>query len=126
MDFHEEDDDIIRSSLSQMFFKIGILKNFATFTGKHLCWSLKACNFIKNRLLHRDFPVNIMKFLRTPFLQNVSSGCFSIILLLFLNPGNCLIWLDFFFWKKYYFDFFTEVFFYLHNFYSYFLAIARL
>ena len=42
-----------RSSRSQMFFKIGLLKNFAIFKGKHLCWnlfnkvaSLKACNFI--------------------------------------------------------------------------------
>ena len=32
-----------------MFFKIGILKNFANFTGKHLKWNLKACNFIKKR-----------------------------------------------------------------------------
>ena len=24
---------------SQMFFKIGVLKKFAKFTGKHLCWS---------------------------------------------------------------------------------------
>ena len=38
MDFHEKDDDIIRSSRSQMFFKIGVFENFATFTGKHLCW----------------------------------------------------------------------------------------
>ena len=37
MDFHEEDDYIIRSSRSQMFLKIGALKNFAIFTGKHLC-----------------------------------------------------------------------------------------
>ena len=29
-----------RSSLSQMFFKIGVLKYFANFTRKHLCWSL--------------------------------------------------------------------------------------
>ena len=36
MDFHEEDDDIKRSSRSQMFFKIGVLKNFPIFTGKHL------------------------------------------------------------------------------------------
>ena len=36
MDFHEEDDGIIRSSRSQMFFKIGVLKNFAIFTGKYL------------------------------------------------------------------------------------------
>ena len=26
-----------RSSLSQMFFKIGVLKDFLMFTGKHLC-----------------------------------------------------------------------------------------
>ena len=29
-----------RSSRSQMFFKIGALKNFASFTRKHPCWSL--------------------------------------------------------------------------------------
>ena len=29
-----------RSSHSQLFFKIGALKNFAILTGKHLCWSL--------------------------------------------------------------------------------------
>ena len=29
-----------RSSCSQMFFKIGVVKNFAIFTGKYLCWSL--------------------------------------------------------------------------------------
>ena len=29
-----------RSSHSQLFFKIGVMKNFATFTGKHLCWNL--------------------------------------------------------------------------------------
>ena len=51
-----------RSSLSQMFFQIDVLKNFANFTGKHQCWSL-ACNFIKNRC----FPVKFAKFLRTPF-----------------------------------------------------------
>ena len=33
---------IFRSSRSQMFFKIGVLKKFATFTGKHLCWPLQA------------------------------------------------------------------------------------
>ena len=30
----------IRSSRSQMFFKIGVLKIFANFTGKHRCYSL--------------------------------------------------------------------------------------
>ena len=28
-----------RSSCSQIFVKISVLKNFAIFTGKHLCWS---------------------------------------------------------------------------------------
>ena len=28
------------SSRAQIFFKIGVLKNFANFIGKHLCWSL--------------------------------------------------------------------------------------
>ena len=31
---------IYSSSPSQIFFKMGFLKNFANFTGKHLCWSL--------------------------------------------------------------------------------------
>ena len=30
---------IYRSSRLQIFFKIGVLKNFAIFTGKHLGWS---------------------------------------------------------------------------------------
>ena len=33
---------IFRSSRSQTFFKIGVLKNFATLTGKHPCWPLQA------------------------------------------------------------------------------------
>ena len=40
MDFHEEDDDIIRNSSSQLFLKISVLKKFAIFTGKRLSWSL--------------------------------------------------------------------------------------
>ena len=48
-----------RSSRSQMFFKIGVLKIFVIFTGKRLCWSL----FLK-RLQHRCFPVNIVKFFK--------------------------------------------------------------
>ena len=30
----------IKSSRSLMFFKIGVIKNFPIFKGKHLCWSL--------------------------------------------------------------------------------------
>ena len=64
-------------------FEIGVFKNFAILTVKHLCWSLfnkvavlKTCNFIKKRLQHRCFPVKIARFLRTPFLHNTSDGCF--------------------------------------------------
>ena len=32
---------------------------------------LQACNFTKKRLQHRCFPVNIVKFLRTPILKNI-------------------------------------------------------
>ena len=48
--------------------------NFANFTGKHLCWSLKAYNekeTIKKRLQLRCFPVNIANFLRIPILKNI-------------------------------------------------------
>ena len=31
---------VSRCGRSQMFFKISVLKRFANFTGKHLCWSL--------------------------------------------------------------------------------------
>ena len=34
------------SSRLQMFFKIGVLNNFANFTGKHLFWSLFLINFL--------------------------------------------------------------------------------
>ena len=71
-----------RSSRSQIFFKIGVLKNFAYFTGKHLCWS-EACNCIKKRLQHGCFPVKSAKFLRSSFKQNTSSGCFCLNFLIY-------------------------------------------
>ena len=68
-----------RSSCSQIFFKIVVLKNFANFTGKHLVWSLfflkKMYNVIKERIQHRRYFVKSAKFLRTPFLQNTSCDC---------------------------------------------------
>ena len=59
---------------TEVFRKKGVLKNFAIFTRKYLCWSLFDVfwvNFIKKRLQHRYFPVNITKFLRTPILKNI-------------------------------------------------------
>ena len=76
---------IQRSSLSQMFFKIGVLKNFAKFTRKHLCKDvarLKACNFVKKRLQHRHFLVKFAKFSKTPLLtasEFCIDGCVTIV-----------------------------------------------
>ena len=60
----KNDHQNFRSSRSQMFFKIGILKNSPNFTGKHLRWSIFLIKF-KKRLQHRCFPVKFVKFLRT-------------------------------------------------------------
>ena len=61
----------IRSNHQRCSVKKGVLRNFAKFTGKHLCQSLflnkvagGACNFIKKETL--------VKFLRSPFSQNTS------------------------------------------------------
>ena len=69
----------LRSSHSQMFFEIDVLKNFAILAGERMGWSLliklQAWRPAK-RLQHRCFHVIIAKFLWTPFLQNTSIGCF--------------------------------------------------
>ena len=64
-----------RSSCSEVLCKIGVLRNVAKFTGKHLCQSLffnkvaglRSAALFKKRLWHRCFPVNFAIFLRTPF-----------------------------------------------------------
>ena len=56
-----------------------VLIDFAIFIGKKPVLEsllnkdvgLQACNFIKKRLQHRYFPVNIAKFLRTRILRNI-------------------------------------------------------
>ena len=64
--------DLVLILPPKVFYKKGILKNFAIFTGKHLCQSLfLSCN-IKKRLWHRGLPVNFSRFLRTSFLENTS------------------------------------------------------
>ena len=45
--------------------------------------SLKGCNFIKERLQHRGFPVNVALFLRKAFSWNISAGCFYKSLIIF-------------------------------------------
>ena len=69
---------IHRSSRSQIFFKMGVLKNFSNFTGKHLCRNLFLITLQAWRLAtlwkrdsHNCFPVRFENFFRTPILKNV-------------------------------------------------------
>ena len=59
---------------AEVFYRKGALRNFTKFTGKHLCQSLffnkvagAPATLFKKRLWHRGFPVNFVKFPRTPF-----------------------------------------------------------
>ena len=60
----------------EVFCKKNVLRNFAKFTGKHLCQSLffnkiaglRSATLLKKRLWHRYFPMNFAKFLTTPFI----------------------------------------------------------
>ena len=72
-----------RTSCLVMFFEIGILK-VCNIHRKALMLeslfskvaSLETYKFIKKRLQHRCFPVNIKNFLRKFYLKNTTSGCF--------------------------------------------------
>ena len=75
-----EIDHSSRSSHQICSLKNGVLRNFAKFTGKHLCQSLffnkvadlRPETLLKKRLWHRCFSVKIAKYLRVTFLQNTS------------------------------------------------------
>ena len=72
--------DLIVCSHRRCSVKNGVLRNFAKFTGKHMCHrlffnkvaSLRPATLLRKSLWHRCFPVNFAKFLSTPFLQNTS------------------------------------------------------
>ena len=70
-----------------MFYKIGALKDFAKFAGKHQRWSLffnkvagwEPATLLKSRLQHRCFLANFAKSSGTSFLQNISGRLFFMI-----------------------------------------------
>ena len=80
-----KDNYVVTTAPSEVFCQKGVLRNFAKFTGKHLCQSLffnkvadlRPATLLKKRLWHRCFPVNFAKFLRIPFLENT----FELLLL---------------------------------------------
>ena len=49
---------------------------------------LKVCNFIKKRIQHKCFPLNIANFLRTPVLKNICERLLLKIALDFWNRGH--------------------------------------
>ena len=69
-----------RSSHRRCSVKEAVLKNFPTFTRKHLCRDLfliklqawRHVTLLKKGLQHRRFPVNIVIFLKAPILKNIS------------------------------------------------------
>ena len=89
---------LVRSSCPEVFCKKGALRDFAKFTGKHLCQSLFFNKFLKKRLWHMFFHVNFVKFLRTPFLTEhlrwlLLFGAFTLFLLnLFSWVTEIYIW----------------------------------
>ena len=88
---------ISRSIQRRCSMKIGVLKNFTRFAGKHLCQGLffnkvashRPPTLLKKRLWHWCFSVNFTKFLRTPFIQNTFERLLlAVSTLLRLSPKN--------------------------------------
>ena len=94
---------LFRSSHPEVFCKKGILRSFTKFTGKHL----KPATLLKKSLWHRCFPVNSVKFLRTPFYKEHLWWLLLFIHCLFLRCKNindfltsswsCIVALTYFF-----------------------------
>ena len=88
-----------------MFFKISVLKNFAIFTGKHLCWdlfSMKACNFIQKETPTQVFSCEYCEILKNNFFymtppvaafesnqpNNSRKNCFNPVGIYLLKVNN--------------------------------------
>ena len=90
----------------EIFCKTNVLKIFTIFTEKRLCWShffnkvagiscLQHGRFIKKRLQHRFFPVNIANILKTRIMKNNCEELFlkklaASVLALLLNADYLL------------------------------------
>ena len=76
-----------------------VVKIFAKFTEQHLCWSLFLIKlqpsglelFLKKKLQHRCFPLNFVKFIRTPFFtEHLQTTASEICRVSFLRISFCL------------------------------------
>ena len=78
---------MLKSRHPDVFCKKSVLRNFAKFTGEHLCQGLffskvaglRTAILLKRRPWHRCFPVKFAKFLRTSFLTEHSDGCLCML-----------------------------------------------
>ena len=70
----------------EVFCRKGVLGNFAKFKG-NTCVRVHVLIKLQKRLWHWCFPANFVKFLRTPFLQITSGGCFWK---LHCNASECI------------------------------------
>ena len=81
----------IRSRRPEMFFKMGVLKNFAIFTGEHLCWKERP----KKSLQQRCFLVKYCKIFKntlfTEHLWTTASVLYCTIVPLYLSTDNMMI-----------------------------------
>ena len=79
-----------RCSRLQIFFKIGVLKNFTKFSGKHLCWSLfliklqafRRATLLKRDFQHRCFSCEVWEYFKNAFFYISSS-----------NTSGCYFWM---------------------------------
>ena len=86
-----------RSSHRMYSIRKGALRNFAKFTGKHLCQSLffnkitapRPATSLKKRLWLKCFPVNFAKFLRTSlFIEHLRTTASTKISILLVHERN--------------------------------------
>ena len=75
-----------RSCCSQLFYKIGILKNFAKFTGKHLC-----CSHFVTKLQVSRLETLLRRYCSTGIFQWILCN-FSKNLIYRTPPDNCPCW----------------------------------
>ena len=85
-----------KSSWSQMFYKVGVLKNFKTFTGKYLPCGLLFNKIVQNQPTEEFYNLllkakwnscEICKILKTDLLKNI---CEQLVLVVSAEPATML------------------------------------
>ena len=85
---------LIRSTHRSCYIKKGVFKNFAKFTGKHLCQihffnkfaGVRPATLLIKSLWHRCSPINFAKFLRKFFLRNTFARLLLFSIMVMLLP----------------------------------------